>query len=340
MGIGMLREQAQGLTRDQRNAFVAAWLGWAMDAFDYFLLVFVITRRRRDVRHVQDEGRGRDDADARRAAGRRGALRLLGRQGGRRPALLACVLFYSTVGVRSRRSRPSLTMLLVLRACTASAWAASGASAPRWRWRRSRRASAASTPACCSRATRSATCWPRSRSSSSRRSPAGAGCSSAPRSRRCWRCSSACGSRSPRRGRRPRSASVQTKVGFRQVLLNPAVARRFFYLVLLMAAFNFMSHGTQDYYPTFLEDTFGAQHTTTVVDRDHLQHRRDPRRRVLRRAVAELRPQEDDHRLRRVRAARRRRCSRTRPTLGADHASARSSCSSSSRAPGASSRRT
>ena len=43
MGIGMLREQASGLTRDQRNAFFAAWLGWAMDAFDYFLLVFVIS---------------------------------------------------------------------------------------------------------------------------------------------------------------------------------------------------------------------------------------------------------------------------------------------------------
>src|SRR3954462_12537411 len=43
MGFTMLREQASGLTRDQRNAFVAAWLGWAMDAFDYFLLVFVIT---------------------------------------------------------------------------------------------------------------------------------------------------------------------------------------------------------------------------------------------------------------------------------------------------------
>jgi MFS transporter, SHS family, lactate transporter len=43
MGLRMLREQASGLTREQRNAFLAAWLGWAMDAFDYFLLVFVIT---------------------------------------------------------------------------------------------------------------------------------------------------------------------------------------------------------------------------------------------------------------------------------------------------------
>ena len=32
-----------------------------------------------------------------------------------------------------------------------------------------------------------------------------------------------------------------------------------------MAAFNFMSHGTQDYFPTFLEDDFGAGHTTITI---------------------------------------------------------------------------
>ena len=31
MGIAMLREQAAGLTRDQRNAFFAAWLGYLLD---------------------------------------------------------------------------------------------------------------------------------------------------------------------------------------------------------------------------------------------------------------------------------------------------------------------
>jgi MFS transporter, SHS family, lactate transporter len=62
-----------------------------------------------------------------------------------------------------------------------------------------------------------------------------------------------------------REHQVQNKVTFRQVLLNPAVARRFGYLVLLMAAFNFMSHGTQDYVPTFLEDTFGASKNATVL---------------------------------------------------------------------------
>jgi len=36
-----LRQQASGLSKDQRNAFIAAYLGWAMDAFDYFLVVLV-----------------------------------------------------------------------------------------------------------------------------------------------------------------------------------------------------------------------------------------------------------------------------------------------------------
>ena len=32
----------RSLNRDQRNAFLAAFFGWALDAFDYFLVVFVI----------------------------------------------------------------------------------------------------------------------------------------------------------------------------------------------------------------------------------------------------------------------------------------------------------
>jgi MFS transporter, SHS family, lactate transporter len=46
-----------------------------------------------------------------------------------------------------------------------------------------------------------------------------------------------------------------TRTRFRDVLLNPAIIRRFIYLVLLMTAFNWMSHGTQDVYPTFLSAT-------------------------------------------------------------------------------------
>jgi SHS family lactate transporter-like MFS transporter len=45
-----------------------------------------------------------------------------------------------------------------------------------------------------------------------------------------------------------------TNVRARTVFAQPAVLRRFAYLILLMTAFNWMSHGTQDIYPTFLKE--------------------------------------------------------------------------------------
>lgn len=55
-----------------------------------------------------------------------------------------------------------------------------------------------------------------------------------------------------------------SRVGVRQVLLNGTIVRRFIYLVLLMAAFNWMSHGTQDIYPTFLKKGIGLSPTTAT----------------------------------------------------------------------------
>jgi SHS family lactate transporter-like MFS transporter len=53
----------------------------------------------------------------------------------------------------------------------------------------------------------------------------------------------------------------------KQVLFNPTVVRRFIYLILLMTAFNWMSHGTQDIYPTFLKahDQGGAGLSATTA---------------------------------------------------------------------------
>jgi SHS family lactate transporter-like MFS transporter len=48
-----------------------------------------------------------------------------------------------------------------------------------------------------------------------------------------------------------------TQVKARTVFAQPAVLRRFAYLILLMTAFNWMSHGTQDIYPTFLKEGLG-----------------------------------------------------------------------------------
>jgi len=46
-----------------------------------------------------------------------------------------------------------------------------------------------------------------------------------------------------------------TRTSVRDVFLNGTILRRFIYLIILMTAFNWMSHGTQDVYPTFLKAT-------------------------------------------------------------------------------------
>jgi MFS transporter, SHS family, lactate transporter len=264
MGLAMLREQARGLTRDQRNAFVASWLGWAMDAFDYFLLVFVITdvadTFHTDKTHVAV-------ATTLTLAARPVGAALFGYwadRAGRRPALLACVLFYSTVGLLTAFST-SLTMLLILRALygigMGGEWGL-GASLAMEKIPAAKRGFWSGVL--------------------QQGYPVGyllaaiafflvepiAG----------WRGLFVCAAIPAvvalfiRMRVEESEVWVQTKarerstrVGFRDVLFDRAVARRFVYLVLLMAAFNFMSHGTQDYYPTFLEDTFDASHTTTVL---------------------------------------------------------------------------
>ena len=260
----MLREQARGLNRDQRNAFFASWLGWAMDAFDYFLLVFVIS----DVAKTFDTSKTKVAvATTLTLAARPVGAAIFGYwadKAGRRPALLGCVLFYSVVGFATAFST-SLTMLLVLRCLygigMGGEWGLGASLAmekipaakrgfwsgvlqqgypvgylfaaiayfivePLFTWRGL--FVCAAIPALLA-------LFIRMRVEESE----------------VWQES--------------RERQKQTKVGFRQVMLNPQVARRFGYLILLMTAFNFMSHGTQDYYPTFLEDTFNANHTTTVV---------------------------------------------------------------------------
>src|SRR3954462_14799893 len=261
MGFKSLREQARGLNRDQRNAFVAAWLGWAMDAFDYFLLVFVIT----DVAKDFDTSKTKVAvATTLTLAARPVGAAIFGYgadRWGRRPALLACVLFYSTVGLLTAFSS-SLTMLLILRALygigMGGEWGL-GASLAMEKIPAAKRGFYSGVL--------------------QQGYPVGymfaaiafflvepiAG----------WRglfiCAAVPAVLALFIRMRVEESEVwektqqQSTVSFGQVMRNRAVVKRFVYLVLLMAALNFMSHGTQDYYPTFLEDTFDASHTTTVV---------------------------------------------------------------------------
>jgi SHS family lactate transporter-like MFS transporter len=55
-----------------------------------------------------------------------------------------------------------------------------------------------------------------------------------------------------------------TRVSPRTVFLNTKILRRFVYLILLMTAFNWSSHGTQDIYPTFLKEGMKISATTAV----------------------------------------------------------------------------
>ncbi len=99
----------------QRNAVAAAFLGWMLDAFDYFLVVFVLTRIAHDFHtDVKDVSFAFFLTLALRPVG----AFLFGRladHSGRRPALMASVLAYSAVEFASAFA-PSLAVFLALRA--------------------------------------------------------------------------------------------------------------------------------------------------------------------------------------------------------------------------------
>ena len=104
-----------GWTSQQRNVVIASFLGWTLDAFDFFLLVFVL----KDI--AQEFGAPIPDvtfAILLTLAMRPLGAFLFGRAAdrwGRRPTLMADVLLYSILEFASGFS-PNLTVLLVLRA--------------------------------------------------------------------------------------------------------------------------------------------------------------------------------------------------------------------------------
>src|SRR5256712_11396595 len=103
------------LDRDQRNTFVACFLGWALDAFDFFLLTFVITVMARDF--------GTSIAKLSYAITLTLAMRpvgafifgLLGDRFGRRIPLMIDIIFYSLMELLTAFS-PNFTTLLIFRA--------------------------------------------------------------------------------------------------------------------------------------------------------------------------------------------------------------------------------
>jgi SHS family lactate transporter-like MFS transporter len=105
----------QQLTRPQRHAFVAAFLGWTLDSLDFFLLVFC-------VKAIAGEFRTQPSAvlgavfltQAFRPVGAL-LFGMLADRYGRRPVLMANILGFSVIELACAFA-PSLNVLLVLRA--------------------------------------------------------------------------------------------------------------------------------------------------------------------------------------------------------------------------------
>jgi SHS family lactate transporter-like MFS transporter len=105
----------KSLDRNQRNTFVACFFGWALDAFDFFLLTFVIVPMAHDF--------GTTIADLSYAITLTLAMRpvgafifgLLGDRFGRRVPLMIDIIFYSLMELLTAFA-PNYTVLLIFRA--------------------------------------------------------------------------------------------------------------------------------------------------------------------------------------------------------------------------------
>ena len=111
--MGVL-DDLKALDKDQRSAFMASFLGWTLDAFDFFLLTFVIKAIAADF-HVKPSA-VQAAIFLTLVARPFGALFFgwLADKFGRRPVLMADVMLYSLLELGSAFA-PSLITLLVLR---------------------------------------------------------------------------------------------------------------------------------------------------------------------------------------------------------------------------------
>jgi MFS transporter, SHS family, lactate transporter len=105
----------KSLTRPQRNAFTASFLGWTLDAFDFFLMVFILRAVAADFgTSVKAVAFGITLTLAMRPLGAL-VFGMLADRYGRRPILMIDILLFSVLELASAFA-PTLVALLVLRA--------------------------------------------------------------------------------------------------------------------------------------------------------------------------------------------------------------------------------
>jgi SHS family lactate transporter-like MFS transporter len=251
-------KQKQRLTSDQRNSFLAAVLGWTMDSFDYFIVVFIIADIAKDKSFGATTTQLAFITTATLVMRPVGALvfGLWADRVGRRIPLMVDVVLYSTAGLLCAFA-PNFTVLLILRFIygigMGGEWGLGAAlamekipvsrrgffsgllqegyafgyllaalayllfhSAFDLNWRWIFALSI--LPALLSLLIRSRV-----------------------KESEVWEAAQA--------------KMRASRTSIKDVLFRPKVIRRFLYLIALMTAFNWMSHGTQDVYPTFLKAT-------------------------------------------------------------------------------------
>src|SRR5450759_1625596 len=112
--MGILAEWRSFDSR-QKNAFIASFLGWTLDAFDFFLMVFVLRAVAAEFgTDVKAVSLGITLTLAMRPLGAL-VFGALADRYGRRPVLMIDILLFSALELASAFA-PSLTALLVLRA--------------------------------------------------------------------------------------------------------------------------------------------------------------------------------------------------------------------------------
>jgi MFS transporter, SHS family, lactate transporter len=244
------------LTADQRNAFLAAMLGWTMDAFDYFLVVLVYADIAKTFHHTKTEVAFLTTATLLMRPVGALLFGLWADRVGRRLPLMVDVAAYSVVGFLCAFA-PNFTVLVILRLLygigMGGEWGL-GAALAMEKVPAERRGFFSgllqegyafgyllATLASLLVIDRLGLSWRWLFALSIIPALVSLIIRYRVQESEVWT------------AEQDRMRLTQTRL--RDVLRDAAIVRRFIYLVLLMAAFNWMSHGTQDVYPTFLSAT-------------------------------------------------------------------------------------
>ena len=155
--MALLRE-LRSLNAVQRNTFAACFLGWTLDAFDYFLLTLCLTSIAADFHvGIKSVAEAIFWTLAMRPVGAF-LFGLMAERFGRRPTLMLNIISFSALGLASAFA-PTIGSFLICRALFGVAMVASGESARPSRSKPCPLKEEDSSPACCRKATLLGVCW-------------------------------------------------------------------------------------------------------------------------------------------------------------------------------------